>query len=98
MRRDLLVSVLLASTVSFLLGAMFTGGSAPVETVRDAVAQPALAATRTSVRPPPPIATGVVNFADVAERVNPAVVNIDAASRGSRDNRRRRDETDSSRD
>jgi serine protease Do len=36
----------------------------------------------------PPM-TSLVNFADVVERLNPAVVNIDATSR-SRDNRRRR--------
>ena len=35
-------------------------------------------------RPIVPGIAGVVNFADVAERLNPAVVNIDASSRARR--------------
>jgi len=41
---------------------------------------------------------GAVNFADVAERVNAAVVNIDAAARAGHERRRRRDDVEPPRD
>src|SRR5262249_22722611 len=45
---------------------------------------PRLPPTEALVRPASlPGSPGLVNFADVAERVNPSVVNIDATSRGS---------------
>ena len=47
---------------------------------------------RAAAAPPPvgPAGTLPVNFADVVERVNPAVVNIDATVRGGNETRRRR--------
>ena len=71
--------------VSFLVGMVVTGSLTPSparsrrprsrpRTVRDD-------------RPIMPGIAGVVNFADVAERLNPAVVNIDASSRSRRSTR-----------
>ena len=87
-RRFTLVTVALTAVVAFLVGAIVAGGVArsaisagapnPPTTGRY-VARPAAAV----------LAASSVNFADVVERINPAVVNIDATSRG-RDQRRRR--------
>jgi serine protease Do len=87
MRQTFLV-VALSSAVSFLVGLAVAGQSGAVPSVQ------ASQATAT-IKPVPARATGgalpgAVNFADVAERINPAVVNIDATARGGRDNRRRR--------
>ena len=76
----------LVSAVSLLVG-IIIGGAAPpagaVQSVRPTErvvsGRPAAAAS----------VSGVVNFADVAERVNAAVVNIDAATRAGHDRRRR---------
>jgi serine protease Do len=89
MRRFTVLTVALACVVSFLLGGLVLGGAPvpPVVTVSGAQTRPAVVrASGRSAAPPP----GAVNFADVAERINAAVVNIDAASRAGRDARRRR--------
>jgi serine protease Do len=86
MKRYVTVVVLLASAVSFLVGLIVAGGFPPASPAMIA-AQPRVAdrgASRTSTESP-----GAVNFADVAERVNAAVVNIDAASRAGRDRHHR---------
>jgi serine protease Do len=77
-RRFLVVTVSLAATVAFLVGLIVAGSMTPA---------PAMSATtpRTPVRALASV-TGspdAISFADVAERLNPAVVNIDATSRGS---------------
>ena len=85
-RRFTLVSVALTALVAFLVGAIFAGGG---------VGQPYVSG---EVRPAPApapkaaaVAVGIpiLNFADVVDRINPAVVNIDATTRG-RDPRSRR--------
>src|SRR5262245_45284682 len=89
-RRFTLITVMLTAVVAFLVGAIFAGGGA----------QPAVSAAPTraaGVTRPTHTATGpasspLVNFADVVERINPAVVNIDATAPG-RDARRRRGRT-----
>jgi serine protease Do len=86
--RQTLLAVALCSSVSFLIGLAVAGQPNPVPTVQASQVTP-------TIKPVPARATGgalpgAVNFADVAERINPAVVNIDAAARGGRDNRRRR--------
>ena len=96
MRRYGIVFVALVSVVSFLLGAIVTGGVFPISPA--VAAQPA----RETIRPVPrrgaaPASVGAPNFADVAERLNAAVVNIDAASRGGHA-RRRSDEDGDGRD
>jgi serine protease Do len=69
----------LAACVSFLVGMVVTGSLTP----STATSAPSISAVRNARddRPFIPGIAGVVNFADVAERLNPAVVNIDATSR-----------------
>jgi serine protease Do len=98
MRRYLVIVVALVAVVSFLLGALVAGGLLPVAPAL--AAQPARGET---MRPVPRHTTSAANaaapnFADVAERLNAAVVNIDAASRGGRDRRRRGDDEDGPRE
>src|SRR5436305_14584351 len=83
-KRFTIVTVALTAVVAFLVGAIVAGGVAR-STV--AAGPPAKAAVRSAPRVDGP--NGLVNFADVVERINPAVVNIDATTRG-RDPRRRR--------
>src|SRR5205809_5871988 len=87
MRRLTFVTLALTAVVAFLVGAIFAGGLTPASvltgTVKNAPARPALRPASGAV------STSLVNFADVVERINPAVVNIDATTRG-RDNRGRR--------
>src|SRR5204863_298743 len=85
---EALQTIALCSAVSFLLGAVLSGRTVTVpapaavsaEAVRDVPARARAAAA----------VPGAVNFADVAERINASVVNIDAASRAGRESRRRR--------
>jgi serine protease Do len=88
-RRFTFVTVALTAVVAFLVGAIVAGG----------FRQPTVAAgapARIGAVPPAhPVASAsasmsLVNFADVVERINPAVVNIDATARSSSDRRRRR--------
>src|SRR5581483_5484770 len=76
--------------VAFLVGAIVAGGltrasvtagSPAKASVGKAAARPA-AATSSVFSP-------AINFADVVERINPAVVNIDATARGQEGRRRR---------
>jgi serine protease Do len=93
-RRFTLVSVGLVAIVAFLIGAFFAGGgaerSAAVGAVpRAATAAPEPGAPPTAVpappaRPAPAVVESPglpVNFADVIDRINLAVVNIDATAR-----------------
>ena len=85
-RRFALVTVVLVATAAFLVGLIVAGSLTPApadsRTARAGAARPAR--TRAAMAAP-----ALVNFADVAEQINPAVVNIDATSRGSRDDERR---------
>jgi serine protease Do len=79
-RRFAWLLVCLTASVSFLLGMVVTTGAmAPV--TGSASAAPVVARPVRDDRPFVPGIAGVVNFADVADRLNPAVVNIDASSR-----------------
>src|SRR5436305_1110247 len=80
-RRFTIVTVTLTAVVSFLVGAIIAGGVARSAVTAGAPARPATGRlARAAVVP----ATGsLVNFADVVERLNPAVVNIDTTTRGS---------------
>jgi serine protease Do len=83
-RRFLIVTVLLAATVGLLVGMVLTGDMSPARAISST---PHLAPARTvnsAVAAP-----AVASFADIAERLNPAVVNIDAVQRGNGRNRRR---------
>jgi serine protease Do len=92
MRRFTLLTVALSSTVAFLVGIILAGGVTRTPVVSSA---PRPGPTRSGLKAAADGA-GAVNFADVAERINPAVVNIDAASRGGRDLHRRRGMDDQS--
>lgn len=77
MKRFTVITVALASTVAFLVGLILAGQFTPT----------AVVTTAPRYAPPPPVprpavlpASGPASFADVAERINPAVVNIDATS------------------
>ena len=87
-RRFTLVSLALTAVIAFLVGAIFAGGVSRSSVV--AGPQPKAAAPRLVTRNV--VVTPAVNFADVVERINPAVVNIDATARG-RETKRRRDRT-----
>src|SRR6266849_10502215 len=91
-RRFTYVTVALTALVAFLVGAIFAGGLMPSSAVMSG--SPKVGAVRPSVHTPAaaPVAASVISFADIVERINPAVVNIDATSRG-RDSRPRRSRT-----
>jgi serine protease Do len=87
MRRYGIVLLVLTSAASFLAGSALTARA--TRTAR-AAAAPAARHTPVSVpgRPAGGAAlNGAPNFADVAERLNASVVNIDAASKGGRERR-----------
>src|SRR5579862_7599323 len=84
-RRFTSVILALTAIVAFLIGSVSS---------RE-VSQPVSAADgdqASSARPAPPAPAlgSLVNFADVVERLNPAVVNIDATSRGTGRRRQQR--------
>ena len=72
-RRFTLVTVALAAVVAFLVGAIIAGGFRQPAVSADAKNAVISAAGNRGTAMPP-----LVNFADVVERVNPAVVNISA--------------------
>src|SRR3954471_21459372 len=82
-RRFTFVSVALTAVVAFLVGAIVAGGLA--RSAVSAGAPPKASASRVvPVRnASAPAMASLVNFADVVERLNPAVVNIDTTTRGS---------------
>ena len=85
-RRFLAVTVCLAATVAFLVGLIVAGSMTPATAVSaPSSATPARISAATVAAAP-----GVVSFADVAERLNPAVVNIDATARATSSGRRTR--------
>ena len=79
MRRFTILTVMLSSTVAFLVGLLIAGQfSTPVVTTAPRVTPRPVAGSPAPVG----IGGGAANFADVAERINAAVVNIDATSKG----------------
>jgi serine protease Do len=79
-KRFTVVTVFLTAAVAFLVGLILAGGLTPAPVVSSAPAAPRAPADFS--RPPSPaVLPSLVNFADVAERMNAAVVNIDATSR-----------------
>src|SRR5688572_22098123 len=82
-RRFALVTLVLVATTAFLVGLIVAGSLTPAPAdSRTMRATHAAGPMRTASASPT-----LVNFADVAEHINPAVVNIDATSRGTRDDR-----------
>src|SRR5687767_3257964 len=92
-RRFTIVSVALTAVVAFLVGAIFAGGFDHPSVTANTPPRPEAASAAAA---PAAVPTGTlpINFADVVERVNPAVVNIDATIRGAADTRRRREAPD----
>ena len=86
-RRFAFVTLGLTVTVAFLVGLIVAGSMMPSpvgSASRMAPPEPAMRAVPSDIR-----ASSVVNFADVAERINPAVVNVDATSTEPAGTRRR---------
>ena len=76
-KRFTLITLVLSTMVAFLVGIIIAGGVSRTPVVSsEAANKPASDKPRAALTTP----VGVVNFADVAERINPAVVNIDSAS------------------
>src|SRR5262245_59789978 len=90
-RRFTIVTIVLTAVVAFLVGAIVAGGIARSAVSAGAPAKTAAPAAR-AVSHANPALNGLVNFADIVERINPAVVNIDATARG-RERARRRGRT-----
>jgi serine protease Do len=93
------VMLALSCTTAFLIGLIVTGWAVPAPALSESQAPAAMARRPAPENPTTNIdpgvaarvtrqAGGLVNFADVAERINPAVVNIEATTRGT-DRRRR---------
>jgi serine protease Do len=87
MRRFTVLTIALACTVAFLLGIIVAGGLTPGPVVSSA---PQRLEPLAPKAPRPILPAGAVNFADVAERINAAVVNVEATSKASRELRPRR--------
>jgi serine protease Do len=85
--RFLAATVGLTAVVAFLVGLIVAGSMVPAPAI-SAPPRPAVMAPARSTAPAP-VPTNAVSFADIAERLNPAVVNIDATSRGNERQRRR---------
>jgi serine protease Do len=78
-RRFALVTVLLVAAGSFLVGLIVAGSLTPAPAVSRTTRPPSIPSGSARLAS----TSALVNFADVAERLNPAVVNIDATSRAS---------------
>jgi serine protease Do len=91
------VTLALTAMMSFMIGLIVAGWVPPAPAASGP--QATVAPAQTVVRAPAPPSrqvAGLVNFADVAERINPAVVNIEATTRaGESTTRRRRPPPDS---
>ncbi|MCA1559514.1 MAG: hypothetical protein LC804_04330 [Acidobacteria bacterium] len=85
-RRFTALTVVLTAVVAFLVGLIIAGEFTPAPVVSSAprVASSGVARSARVTGGP-----SVVNFADVAERINAAVVNIDATSKTPRELSRR---------
>ena len=91
MRRFTLLTIVLTSTVAFLIGIIVAGGFTPGAVVSSAPERPPRPAAKAARAVGLP---GAVNFADVAERINAAVVNVEATSKDSKGLTARRDRFD----
>jgi serine protease Do len=88
-RRFTIVTVALTAVIAFLVGAILAGGlDRPAMTADTPGLRRPVSPTIAPVRQPAGVS--LVNFADIVERINPAVVNIDATARGGERRRRNR--------
>jgi serine protease Do len=82
-KRFTFITVALSTTVAFLVGIILAGGLSRTPVVSSASTAGAPPSPHEKTRAAAVAASpALVNFADVAERINAAVVNIDAASKG----------------
>jgi len=90
-RRSTYVTLSLTAAVAFFVGTLFAGGITRSASVGGSGPKPAASAVRRTSLPP-----GAVDFAAVVERINPAVVGVDASSkpRGGKRRHRRHEEDD----
>ena len=87
-RRFIAVTLGLAATVSFLVGLIVAGTMTPTTAL--SAPEPRLTKTR-AANTATAVGAAAASFADIAERLNPAVVNIEATMRGTAPARRRYD-------
>ena len=80
-KRFTFVTVALTATVAFLVGVILAGGVTTAPIVSTAPSAPPKSYSVEKARRDPVAGVPLVNFADVAERINAAVVNIDATTR-----------------
>jgi serine protease Do len=79
-KRFTLITLVLSTSIAFMVGIILAGGVSKTPVVSTA---PTLEPTREKAKAAAGNgAASLVNFADVAERINGAVVNIEAASKG----------------
>jgi serine protease Do len=83
-RRFTFVTLALTAVVAFLVGAIFAGGLNRTAVV---TGTPKAANARPIAHAVDPAAS--INFADIVERINPAVVNIDSTTQGHEGRRRK---------
>jgi serine protease Do len=88
-KRFTFLTVGLTSTVTFLVGLIVAGSFVPSRAVSETRPDP-VPAVRSAASVPVPSLGGVIDFADVADRINPSVVNIDASSPSGEDREPRR--------
>jgi serine protease Do len=81
-RRFTLVTVTLTAVVAFLVGAIVAGGVTRSAVSAGASAKAGAARLTPARNAGGPAMASLVNFADVVERLNPSVVNIDTTTRG----------------
>src|SRR3954468_1594674 len=90
-RRFTFVTLALTAVVAFLVGAIVAGGfKQPAVVAQTDATRVADISKGARLSAPRPAIPPLVNFADVVERINPAVVNIDATSSGTNGDARRR--------
>lgn len=80
----MLVTVCLTATIAFLIGLVVAGSMTP----QFAISAPSAPQIPIRTRGAATVSPAMSSFADVAERLNPAVVNIDATTRGTPRSRR----------
>ena len=85
-RRFIAVTIGLAATVAFLVGLIVAGTMTPTPATSARIHGWSDRAAST-----PAAGAAMTSFADIAERLNPAVVNIDATMTGTASSRRRHD-------
>src|SRR3954465_8954324 len=88
-RRFTFVSVAPTAVIAFLVGAIVAGGVARSAVSAGAPNKPSTARLTAARTADTPAMASLVNFADVVERLNPAVVNIDTTTSGTTSRRGR---------